>query len=67
MSGLALYKWLHAIPALKHVPVIIFTAHLAPEVLDNVLQHGLPVLFKTFDVDDLLNVLEQYFSRERPS
>ena len=61
MSGLTLYDQLHAIPALEDVPAVIFSAYLAPDVLDRVLQHGLPVLFKPFDMDDFLNLLDQYF------
>ena len=58
MTGLQLYDHLHAMNELKHIPAILMSASL--ECYTNEIQlRNVVGLSKPFELDDLINVIEQ--------
>ena len=62
MNGLEFYDAIHAVKALEHLPVLIVSAEAA-RIQKEVKARQLSQLKKPFDLTDLLEAIEQLFSR----
>ena len=62
MNGLEFYDTIHAVKSLKHLPVLIISAQTA-RIQTEVKARQLSQLKKPFDLTDLLEAIEQLFSR----
>jgi DNA-binding response OmpR family regulator len=61
MTGIQLYDQLHAISGLEHIPAILMSASLEC-YLDEVERRNMIGLRKPFELDELLNSIEQALS-----
>lgn len=60
MNALDLYNQMHAITALKHVPALVTTAgRLSDNLIQTLTQRCIQVLEKPFEIDTLLDSIEQ--------
>lgn len=63
-NGGDICRKLKAHPALKHVPLIMWSAYTTPDL--NLQQYGCDaILNKPFDIEDFLKVIEQLLSRDK--
>jgi DNA-binding response OmpR family regulator len=62
MNGLEFYDTIHAVKALKHLPVLIVSAETA-RIQKEIKERQLPQLQKPFDLANLLQAIERLFSQ----
>jgi CheY-like chemotaxis protein len=62
MNGLEFYDTIHAVKALEHLPVLIVSAETA-RIQKEAKARQLSQLKKPFDLTNLLEAIEQLFSR----
>jgi DNA-binding response OmpR family regulator len=61
MNGLQFYDTIHTVKALEHLPVLIVSAE-ATRIQKEVKARQLPQLKKPFELIDLLETIERYFT-----
>lgn len=67
INGLSLCKHLHTHEGTKTIPMILVTGSACSAVLDEAEQQGIPVIFKPYDLDEILEVVEQKITAPEPS
>jgi DNA-binding response OmpR family regulator len=58
MSGLELYDHLHTITEFVDTPALLLTANLSSDVEDAVALRDISLLYKPFEIDDLLSIVQ---------
>ena len=59
INGLSLCEHLHAVEETQKIPTILVTGSARIEVLEEAGQQGIPVMIKPYNLDELLEVVQQ--------
>lgn len=67
MDGISLYERLHTIEEFAKIPAILVTGSAKATTLQEAEKRGIMVLRKPYDIDELLNLVEQQIAQSTES